>query len=69
MIETMRKKGIMEGLLRKVEEITRETRSRVRTSGEIGEGFWMARGVRQSCPLSSLLFNILIEEIEEEMGK
>lgn len=46
-----------------------ETRSRVRVSGEIGEGFWTARGVRRRCPLSLLVFNILISDIEEKMRK
>lgn len=31
--------------------------------------FWMARGVRQECPLSHLLFNILLTNVEEVMGK
>lgn len=26
-------------------EILRETKSRVRTGGEVGESFWMARGI------------------------
>lgn len=34
-------------MIERVEEIVRETRSRVRMEGEIGESFWAARGVRQ----------------------
>lgn len=60
LIRTMRERGIREGLIRRVEQIVRETKSRVRTEGELGEEFWTARGVRQGCPLSPLLFCILL---------
>ena len=33
------------------------------------ENFWLARGVTQGCPLSALLFIILISDMEEEMRK
>lgn len=57
-------------MIERVEEIVRETRSRVRMEGEIGESFWAARGVRQvSNPLIPLLFNILLADLEEEMGR
>lgn len=49
--------------------MVRETKCRVRTAGEVGEEFWMARGIRQGCSLSPTLFNILIADMEEEMGK
>ncbi|XP_011884026.1 PREDICTED: golgin subfamily A member 6-like protein 22, partial [Vollenhovia emeryi] len=69
LIEAMRKKGIREGIIERVEEIMRETTSRVRVRGEIGKEFWTARGLRQGCPLSADLFNILLADLEEEMGK
>ena len=69
LIEAMRERGIRKGLVSRVERILKETRSRVKVGGEVGESFWTARGVRQGCPLSPLLFNILIADIEEEMGK
>ena len=53
----------------RVEEALRETKSRVRIGEETGESFWLARGLRQGCPLSPILFNLLIANLEEEMGK
>jgi len=47
----------------------RETRSRVKIGEELGKGFWTARGVRQGCPLSPILFNLLVADLEEELGK
>lgn len=69
MIEAMRKNGIREGLLKRTEEMFRETKSRVREGEKIGEEFWTAREVRQGYPLSPLLFSILIEDWEEEMKR
>lgn len=66
----MRECGIREGLtvrqaVRK--QVIRETKSRMRIGKEIGESFWTARGMRQGCPLSLILFNILMAE--EQMGR
>lgn len=55
LMEAMRQRGIREELIERVAEMWRETKSRVRVVGEIGEGFWTARGVRQRCPLSSAI--------------
>lgn len=57
------------GLVERVEEILRKTRSRVRVGGKTGAGFWTAKGVRQGCPLSADLFNLVMADLEEEMGK
>jgi len=47
LLKALRKGGVREGLAERVAEIVRETKSRVRVRGELGEGFWTARGVRQ----------------------
>jgi len=69
LIKAMKGRGIREGLVKRVEQVLRETKCRVRVGEGIGECFWTARGVRQGCPLSPMLFNILLADMEEEMGK
>jgi len=44
LIEAMRERGIREGLVKKVEEVMRETRNRVRVGREMGSSFWTERG-------------------------
>jgi len=68
--ERERERGIREGIIERVRKVQRETKSRVKIGGELGESFWTAREVRQECPLSSiLLFSIMIADLEEEMEK
>lgn len=61
LVVAMRGRGVREGLVVRTEEIMREMISRVRIGNEVGEGFWTARGVRQGCPLSPILFVVLAE--------
>jgi hypothetical protein len=58
--EYLRKKGINEHLVTKIEEIYEETMS---------ECFKTYKGVRQGCPLSSSLFAAFIGDIEEMFRK
>lgn len=69
LMKTLRERGIREGLVKKVEEVLRKTISRVRVGGEEGENFWTARRVRQRCIMTFLLINIMLADLEEEMGK
>lgn len=67
--EAMEKKGIRKGLRVRVAEIFKETKSRVKVGEKVGDCFWLAREVRQGCPINLMLFNILIADLEEEMRK
>lgn len=65
----MRERGIREELIERVKEVYRETKSRMKVGEELGGNFWTARGVRQGCLMSPMLFNIVIADLEKEMGK
>ncbi|XP_046142799.1 uncharacterized protein LOC123988066 [Osmia bicornis bicornis] len=69
LMEALRERGVREGLRKRVKELLRETRSRVRTDKGVTEPFWTARGVRQGCPLNPLLYNLLTADMEEKMSK
>ncbi|KMQ84308.1 rna-directed dna polymerase reverse transcriptase domain containing protein [Lasius niger] len=69
LIEGIRERGIREELVERVDEILRETKSRVRIGKQWGEKFWIIKGVRQGYPLSPMLFNILIADIDKDMEK
>lgn len=47
----------------------RETRSKVKVREKISEVFWTSRGVRQSCSLSSGLFNVLTTDLKKHTRK
>lgn len=69
MIRAIRERGIKEALIVRIEEIINEAKSRVRVGGEVEEKFWTAKGVRQRCSLSPMLFNILMADVEKIMRK
>lgn len=52
-------------MVRRCENILRETRSRVRVGEGLSEVFWTGRRVRQGYPLSPGLFNLLTADLEE----
>lgn len=62
----MKERGIRERVNR-CGEILMETKSRVKIGREIEKEFWIGRRIRQGCPLSPSLFNILIANLEEKL--
>ena len=67
--KAMKEREVDEELLDRIKEIFTETRTRVRIREEKGEEFSTGRGLRQRCPLSPLLFSILLADLEEKIKK
>ena len=72
MIKTLQKMGIEGTYLNTVKVIYDEPPANIILSGEKLKAFPLRSGTRQGCPLSSLLFNIVLEvlatAIREEKG-
>lgn len=64
LLMVIRERGVREGLMRRW-DLYRESRNRVRAGRKIGKGFWTERGVRQECPLSPILFNMIMADLED----
>lgn len=69
LVKAMRERGVKEGLVARVEDVLRETKCRIRTGRQCGEGFWKAIEVKQRCPFSPILFNLIITNLQENMEK
>lgn len=56
-------------MIKKVEEIYKETEVIVRIKRGYTEKFWTKKRVRQGCVMSSPLFNIYMAKVEEDFRK
>lgn len=65
----MRKLGIADKVREMVEEVYEETRSVLRVGNRQVGGFETYKRVRQGCPLSPTLFNVVMSDPEKEMSK
>ncbi|XP_043464490.1 uncharacterized protein LOC122499949 [Leptopilina heterotoma] len=67
--KTLRDFGIGQGFIERIKEFYEDTREKVKIGEELGEEFWLGRGLRQGCPLSPILFNLLMADLEEKMER
>ena len=61
MLRTLRWLGMPERQLNLIKIMYDRTRVRIRSAGDEGEGFEMTRGIRQGCPLSPLIFAVVVD--------
>lgn len=57
LIKAMKKRGIREGLVERVEEIMRETKSKIRAGESIKENFFQGSETRMSAEFTALQHN------------
>lgn len=60
-------RGVSEELRERIMGVYEEMRSVVREEDRVGKKFWTEKG--QGCPLSPMLFNFIIADIEKGLGK
>jgi hypothetical protein len=61
MIHSLEWLGMPEKQLNFIRAMYHRTLGRIRTSGGVGQPFEMTRGIRQGCPLSPLIFAVVVD--------
>ena len=69
MIKTLNKLGIEETYLNTVKVIYDKPRANIILNGEKLKATPLRSGIRQGCPLSSLVINIVLEVLAKKLGK
>jgi len=67
--KAMEERGIRRELIERVKEIYEQTKNAVKVHGNTTNWFETRKEERQGCPLSPLLFALVIADVEEEMKK
>lgn len=69
LIDILIKLGVSKQLVEAIKSIYEETVNRVRVNEKVSDSFETRRGLKQGCPLSPILFNIYIANLEETLQK
>ena len=69
MIKTLHKAGIKETYLNIIKSIYEKPTASITLNGEKLKAFPLKSGKRQGCPLSPLLFNIILENLAGAIGE
>ena len=69
MIKTLQKMGIEGTYLNIIKAIYDKPTASIKHNGEKLKAFPLRSGTRQRCPLSPLLFNIVLEVLAQQSGK
>lgn len=68
LIECLKKLGVSVQLVNAIKMLYEDTKRRTRTGKEVSEYFETFTGLKQGCPLSPLLFNLYVADLEKVLS-